>query len=501
MRVTPGRMQGRPWFSRALALFLLSSAVLLLGLISPLSAAAGQELVADQLVSGGLFSDSDAHMLYFKSNSCINCIRQQEFLDALIAQYPELRIVTVDIDHQAGIWADFRRENGISSGAIPRTLAAGYSFIGFMADDGPLEYLEPFQAYFGYENQLRAAAEQAMGLHDAAALSAAFSAEDHQDRSSSGPSPVTARWWYWSGAGAFFSMYVLAFFIFRRKKAESAFPGIWAGGFVLLLFCFALLSILLTPESFIRNFAVLFPFPVFVMLIALADGFNPCAFAVLAILLSLLTHTKSRRDMILIGGIFILFSGIVYFAFIMIMVSIGSFAIGRIGSLLFLLLGIIVITAGLIHIKDFFFYKAGPSLSISPKQQKAIHRKARKIMDQLRESRAGSRQGKPLKLMAAVGGTIMLALFVNLIELGCTAVLPTVYMAALLNTCSGFACYALWTGLYALVYILPLLAILIGFLFAFRSSRISELQGRWLKLAAGLFLIFFGFILLSQFVF
>ncbi|GAB6090555.1 hypothetical protein [Spirochaeta dissipatitropha] len=502
MILTPGRKQTRHKCGGAIAVFLLASALFITGLILPPTAAAGEDdiPVAGQIVPGGLFSDSDAHMLYFKSNSCFNCVRQQKFLDALMEQYPDLRIVTVDIDHQSGVWAQFRRENGINSGSIPRTLAAGNSFIGFLADDGPLEYLEPFQAYFGYENQLRAAAELAMGLHDAAAASAEFSAEDEQGMATR-PPPLTAGWWYWAAAGAVFAFYVLVFFIVRLKKPATAVPGLWLGGFVLLLFCFVLLTILLTPETVIRNFADLFPFPVFVMLIALADGFNPCAFAVLAILLSLLTHTKSRRDMILIGGIFILFSGIVYFGFIMIMVSLGSFAVGRIGSLLFLVLGLIVIAAGLVHIKDFFFFKSGPSLSISPERQKTIHKKARKIMDQLKESRTESAGRNPLKLMAAVGGTIMLALFVNLVELGCTAVLPTVYMAALLNICSGFACYALWTGLYALVYILPLAVILTGFLLTFRSTRINELQGRWLKLIAGLFLIFFGFILLSQFAF
>jgi hypothetical protein len=55
--------------------------------------------------------------------------------------------------------------------------------------------------------------------------------------------------------------------------------------------------------------------PLFTMIIGGLDSFNPCAFFVLLFLLSLLIHVRSRQKMLIIGGIFVLFSGIIYFIF------------------------------------------------------------------------------------------------------------------------------------------------------------------------------------------
>jgi len=43
------------------------------------------------------------------------------------------------------------------------------------------------------------------------------------------------------------------------------------------------------------------------------DSFNPCAFFVLLSLLGLLVHARSREKMFLICGVFVFFSGFIYF--------------------------------------------------------------------------------------------------------------------------------------------------------------------------------------------
>ncbi len=55
--------------------------------------------------------------------------------------------------------------------------------------------------------------------------------------------------------------------------------------------------------------------PVLTVLLAGLDAFNPCAFFVLLFLLSMMAHQKSRRRMLLIGGVFVVISGLMYFAF------------------------------------------------------------------------------------------------------------------------------------------------------------------------------------------
>jgi len=55
--------------------------------------------------------------------------------------------------------------------------------------------------------------------------------------------------------------------------------------------------------------------PLFTLIVGLLDSLNPCAFFVLLFLLSLLIHLRSKLRMLLVGGIFIFFSGLFYFLF------------------------------------------------------------------------------------------------------------------------------------------------------------------------------------------
>ena len=50
--------------------------------------------------------------------------------------------------------------------------------------------------------------------------------------------------------------------------------------------------------------------PVFTVAVAGLDAFNPCAFFVLLFLLSLLVHARSRWRMALVGGVFVVISGV-----------------------------------------------------------------------------------------------------------------------------------------------------------------------------------------------
>ena len=82
----------------------------------------------------------------------------------------------------------------------------------------------------------------------------------------------------------------------------------------------------------------------------------------------------------------------------------------------------------------------------------------------------------------------------------CSAILPAVYMSGLIGrfgTQIGLP-HILWTALYSVVYIIPLYAILFNFIFTFKSDRISEKQGRVLKLIAGLFMFICGIIMVLK---
>ena len=94
-------------------------------------------------------------------------------------------------------------------------------------------------------------------------------------------------------------------------------------------------------------------------------------------------------------------------------------------------------------------------------------------------------------------GTITLALAANAYELLCTAGFPMVFTRILtLNELSPTAHY-LYLALYNVVYILPLLAIVVLFVVTLGARKLSEDEGRILKLLSGLMMFGLGIVLLA----
>ena len=93
-------------------------------------------------------------------------------------------------------------------------------------------------------------------------------------------------------------------------------------------------------------------------------------------------------------------------------------------------------------------------------------------------------------------GTVTLALAANSYELLCTAGFPMVYTRVLtLNALSGWEYYG-WLVAYNLIYVLPLLAIVLLFTFTLGARKLSERQGRVLKLLSGTMMVGLGLVML-----
>jgi hypothetical protein len=100
-------------------------------------------------------------------------------------------------------------------------------------------------------------------------------------------------------------------------------------------------------------------------------------------------------------------------------------------------------------------------------------------------------------LGAMLLGTVALALAANSYELLCTAGFPMVYTRVLtLSHLSPGAHYA-YLALYNLIYVLPLLAIVLAFTLTLGSRKLTEQQGRVLKLLSGLMMSGLGALMLA----
>jgi len=221
--------------------------------------------------------------------------------------------------------------------------------------------------------------------------------------------------------------------------------------------------------------------PFITLVIAGFDSFNPCAFFVLFSLLGLLVHAQSRKKMLLIGGIFVFFSGFIYFIFMAAWLNLFLF-MGQV-ALITRVAGIISIVIASINIKDYFAFKKGVSLTIPESAQPKLFDRMRRLL-------------KSTSLLSILIGTVILAIAANSYELLCTAGFPIVFTRILtLNNLPSLS-YYLYLIFYNVVYIVPLSLIVIIFTITLGKKKLTEWQGRVLKLVSGTMMLGLGFVLL-----
>jgi len=221
--------------------------------------------------------------------------------------------------------------------------------------------------------------------------------------------------------------------------------------------------------------------PILTVFIAGMDAFNPCAFFVLLFLLSMMVHSRSRRRMALIGGIFVFFSGAIYFLFMAAWLNLFIY-LGEL-RVITLIAGAIAVLIALVNIKDYFWFKRGFSLSIADDEKP-------KLIDRIRQLlRLDS-------ITTVIVATVILAVVANSYELLCTAGFPMVYTRILTLRSLPVESYYLYLLFYNLIYILPLLTIVAVFTIKLGSRKLSEQEGMVLKLLSGIMMLMLGGLLI-----
>jgi len=223
--------------------------------------------------------------------------------------------------------------------------------------------------------------------------------------------------------------------------------------------------------------------PSFTFIIGLLDGINPCAMWVLMFLLTLLVNAKSRKKLIMVGTVFVVSSAVVYFLFMTAWLNIFTFM--GVSQYITIALGILALLMGLINIKEFFFFKKGVSLMIPEKAKPKLFEKMRKIMNNS-------------SFAVSLFGTIALAFFVNLIELGCTIGLPAIYTRVLSVQQISTSVKYFYMALYNAYYVIPLAVIVALFVFTMGKYRFEEKHAKVLKLISGILMITLGAILVFK---
>lgn len=213
-----------------------------------------------------------------------------------------------------------------------------------------------------------------------------------------------------------------------------------------------------------------------VIITALVDSINPCAIGVLILLVSIMVVYKSKKELLFYGLIYIFFVFLTYLlAGLGILYFLSSIPI-KVSEYISIAVGSLIVAAGLIEIKDFFWYGRGITLSIPPEKAKQIHEMTKKM---------------------TLPAMVFLGAFVAGVELPCTGG-PYLAILTFLSQNFNFAAFLLLI-LYNIIFIMPLVVIL---LMVYSGFKIQSLK-RWkqnnrtyMRLATGIILILLGWLLI-----
>ncbi|MBI2023401.1 hypothetical protein HYT01_02450 [Candidatus Giovannonibacteria bacterium] len=222
---------------------------------------------------------------------------------------------------------------------------------------------------------------------------------------------------------------------------------------------------------------------------ALVDSINPCVFGVLIFLLAFMTRVFKSRSRMLLCGLW--YSLVVYatylalgFGILKLAVSIG-FATG-----FYWIAATVAIVAGLLEMKDFWWYGKGFSLQMLPGGSQRVKMYTEKLEIW--------QEKYPSLSFLLIG---FLGIFVVLVELPCTG---APYFAVLALLAKGDYSVAVpYLLIYNFVFVLPLLAIVAIAYFGTASERLEawrqEHRG-FMRLVIGLFLIALGIYMIYSLV-
>lgn len=220
---------------------------------------------------------------------------------------------------------------------------------------------------------------------------------------------------------------------------------------------------------------------------ALADAVNPCAIAVLTmVLVSILINNPGRKNIVLKTGLLFslsVFMGYFVYAGILVQLFKGFASFFASNSFnIKIIFAILAMIIGALNIKNFFCYKKGGILTEMPL---FLRPKVKKIIEKITQPK----------------GAFLLGFFITLFLLPCTAG-PLVLAAASLSEL-GFLQVTLWFIYYNLIFISPM--ILITLLVYFGHSKAEEISDwkerniKILHLIAGILLFLIGLGILNNY--
>lgn len=223
--------------------------------------------------------------------------------------------------------------------------------------------------------------------------------------------------------------------------------------------------------------------PTIGVLLGLLDGFNPCALWILLFLINMMIGLKDRKKMFILGSVFLLTSGLVYFlsmlgiSFALDLATVAWIQKG---------IGMVAIVAGILQLKKWYETRKDTGCHVvDDKKRKKILGKMQAII-------------KEKNLWLALVGVIILAVSVNLVELACSLGFPAIYSEILaINNVSGIL-RILYLLLYCFCYMLDDFIIFIIAVATFSVKGISNKYNKYVSIVSGILMLLMGLLLIFK---
>ena len=236
------------------------------------------------------------------------------------------------------------------------------------------------------------------------------------------------------------------------------------------------------PEI-VREWGATVSLPLLTVLFGALDGFNPCAMWALVFLIALLFGMKDKKKMWILGSVFILTSGIVYYFFMAAWLNLILF----LGFIVWvrIIIGLIALAGGVYYLRE---WKTAPEAGckVTNESQKA------KLTERMK--RAIQEKSFLLSLL----GIIVVAALVNLVELVCSAGLPAAYAQVLaLHDLAQWQYYS-YLLLYVLVFMLDDMVIFAIAMTTLSLTGIGNKYTRASHLIGGILMVIIGLLLIFK---
>lgn len=229
-----------------------------------------------------------------------------------------------------------------------------------------------------------------------------------------------------------------------------------------------------------------FSLPILTVVVGLLDGFNPCAMWVLLFLISLLLGMEDKKRMWLLGSIFIVASGAVYFVFmaawLQFLMFIGMILFVRIG------IGIVAVVVGGKNLKDYWDNRKSDGVVCKVSGQEGTKKTFEKIKDIVYRK----------SLFWSIVGILILGFSVNLVELACSAGFPAVFTQVLaLSELPMWQRYLYMFG-YIIFYMIDDMIVFVIAMVTLKSKVIGTKYAKYANLVGGILIFILGILLVFK---